>query len=49
MSEDKKRSPVLMIAVTLLTFLACSWLLANWDSFKAGLAGGDKPPAKSQP
>jgi hypothetical protein len=43
----KKRLVLVLSAV--LAFVVSSWLFANWDDFKAGLAGEPEPQAKSHP
>ncbi len=49
MVENKNKSRLVMVLTAAVTFAVCTWLFANWDGFKAGLAGEAEPPAKSRP
>jgi hypothetical protein len=37
-----------MIVTAVITFVICSWLISNWDDFKAGFMGGYESQAKSR-
>jgi hypothetical protein len=49
MAENKNKLRLVMVTTAVVAFVVSTWLIANWDDFKAGLAGEPKPQAKSRP
>ena len=45
--KTKKR--FVMIITAVIAFAISSWLIANWDDFKAGFIDGYKSQTKSRP
>jgi hypothetical protein len=38
-----------LVMAALITLVVSSWLIANWDDFKAGLTGEPAPVRSSRP
>jgi hypothetical protein len=49
MAENKTKMRFVMVITAVITFVISSWLIANWDDFKAGLTGGYESQTKSRP
>lgn len=49
MAENKTKTRFVMVVTAVITFVITSWLIANWDDFKAGFKGGYESQTKSHP
>jgi hypothetical protein len=49
MEKNNNKSRLVMVITAVITFVISTWLISNWDDFKAGLAGEPQPQAKSHP
>ena len=49
MTQNKTKTRFVMVITAVITFVISSWLIANWDDFKAGFTGGYESQTKSRP